>query len=815
MTSFKRKQSIVASFSAPIASIRETASALYLFNVNSGYIINSIGGEHQKPKSGTAKGRRSLVCKAELRAHQLASARHGKINKFATASQFAALLNSVGENPSSELVGTCSTMSDVVDAFRAVDESSDSSNSDSSTELDLSVEGISSMFFLEKYPMLEKLALNVNKVSSLDGIEQARYLKYVSLSDNCLREIKEIERLKELVFINFDSNRLEVASLSRMSSLSTLSLNCNQLESVSLDYLPKLRRLELYSNKLQTAQFLACDLSSLVHLNLGRNRIQTLDGVVFSRLLHLQTLILSQNMIQEFPTGLQLLCLSALWLNGNKIAGCLRGASKMSLPALKKLYLQDNHISDIEETFPLSMPLLSELDMSFNQIRTLSVVSSISRWLMLEVVNITDNPISGQRNRMSSVLHLDLISQPYIKFYNGESVVRRDKSATIQTMRARKYPRYNRKLIQLSYCLRFAVEMCTSVIKRESIRRKGRKKSSLEDAVEIDSAQLQLLRIQHDALQAAKDINRISWSKHIADLFTKVFITVPFSPVSAKKISGANDILSDKSHSVKEKKIVTSSPSSGERASHIEQLNLDDSHISLRAFASEEPPGAKITEVLSSDINNSDVLRDPPELATIDPDEAPAPNLVQNDIASEMGETGFLQRSKDLSASQIQRVFRARQRRKQLQHVLKSVRYADLEIEEIFDVGDEDLLDADQWLNTDIDSADVDFSTPLPPSLLAVKPLPAKEEHAAVSNTLAYGDHIRKRSLHSDVRPSGSSHDSEEEDTVLTTKSAPDQNFSPKPDPSGRNTRTNILKDWGIQNDALAATLLKRNKKLK
>lgn len=320
--------------------------------------------------------------------------------------------------------------------------------------LDLAVEGIQDLNFLEHYPSLKRLILNVNSIHSIDEIDnystQLKHLESLSISDNKLIQVNSLNtpKLASLLILNFDSNRLEFLNLKALSSLRALSCNCNQLRSFPVLASPFLFKLELYYNNicsLPPKEVLQL-IPSITYLNLGKNKIEDISGDCFEGLPLLQNLILSQNKVKKFPSSLHLPNLHSFWLNGNQIQSFppkFNFRNNYFLPQLRKLYLQDNQLNSLwfssndnslvssKESIFSIFPLLQEVDLSFNQLQSLDNLEGLSFCSFLQNIKLNDNPLAELASSMApttptavSKAIVDWITTKFlfIKVFDGEAI---------------------------------------------------------------------------------------------------------------------------------------------------------------------------------------------------------------------------------------------------------------------------------------------------------------------------------------------------------------------------------------------------------
>uniref|UniRef100_A0A8C3X5Z3 Osteomodulin n=1 Tax=Catagonus wagneri TaxID=51154 RepID=A0A8C3X5Z3_9CETA len=141
---------------------------------------------------------------------------------------------------------------------------------------------------LEEFPFplpksLERILLGYNEISRLqtnamDGLVNLTMLDlcYNQIDDSMLREIT-LGKVEKLMQLNLCNNRLESMPPGLPSSLMYLSLENNSISSIPENYfneLPKLHALRMSHNKLQDIPSNIFNLSNLVELNIGHNKLK-------------------------------------------------------------------------------------------------------------------------------------------------------------------------------------------------------------------------------------------------------------------------------------------------------------------------------------------------------------------------------------------------------------------------------------------------------------------------------------------------------------------------------------------------------------
>jgi Leucine-rich repeat (LRR) protein len=95
------------------------------------------------------------------------------------------------------------------------------------------------------------------------------------------------------------------------------------------------------------------------------------------------------------------------------------------LPLLEKLYLSDNSLTEIDSAIMCNLPLLIDLDISFNNLRNIESVYGLRYLNKLEKIIIHDNPIYGLNENEVSDLKSWLIKECFsLKIISGNVIDR-------------------------------------------------------------------------------------------------------------------------------------------------------------------------------------------------------------------------------------------------------------------------------------------------------------------------------------------------------------------------------------------------------
>ena len=344
--------------------------------------------------------------------------------------------------------------------------------------LQLNVEGLHSCSFLRNYTRIRHLELNVNRLCSLDGLRFMSNLEELSVKDNALTDIGALRFTTSLQTLSLDTNRIaDLSDLGRLPYLSTLCANTNNLtEMPILSGCDRLQRLELYQNHIADVSIDALKmLTCLTHLDLGRNKLEHIDGTALSNCILLQTLVLSQNKLSEVPAPLYLPLLKTLWLSGNKLQnldywlptrstypdvaverqdawGFINDANNdyenpsaggqqkqgsafhwsTFVPLLERLYMQDNAIEHVNAASMLCFPSLSFIDLSFNNIANVSSLG-VTVCPKLHTLEVQENPVSNSTAGTDPLFKWLMTACPGLKVISGNGVGDSDKLATMHS----------------------------------------------------------------------------------------------------------------------------------------------------------------------------------------------------------------------------------------------------------------------------------------------------------------------------------------------------------------------------------------------
>ncbi|XP_037347132.2 leucine-rich repeats and immunoglobulin-like domains protein 1 [Pungitius pungitius] len=215
-----------------------------------------------------------------------------------------------------------------------------------------------------------------------------------------------------------DCSDLELTATPLDLPVRTVSLNLghNKLTSIDVgafDRLPNLRELRLDHNELTSIPDLGQAASRIVSLYLHHNKIRSIDGRRTREMSSVETLDLSNNDLTElrghcFPAGLQI---TDLYLSNNRISVLELGALDHLGSTLQVLRLSRNRISQIPVK-AFQLPRLTQLELNRNRIRQVEGLT-FQGLSSLEVLKLQRNSITKLTDgafwdlAKMKVLHLD------------------------------------------------------------------------------------------------------------------------------------------------------------------------------------------------------------------------------------------------------------------------------------------------------------------------------------------------------------------------------------------------------------------------
>ncbi|KAM0514663.1 hypothetical protein ACHAPE_006659 [Trichoderma viride] len=251
------------------------------------------------------------------------------------------------------------------------------------------------------------------------GIQKAQKINYVDLSGRNLVTIpiSLYLRANDIISLNLSRNlSLDVPRdfVQSCKNLRDIKFNNNEARKLplSLGRAARLTYLDASNNRLEQLEHAELNaLLGLLKMNLANNRLTHLPPY-FGAYQALRSLNLSSNFLDSFPPFLcELQSLVDLDLSFNSISELPDEVGQ--LKNLEKLLITNNHLSDsVPDTFR-DLISLRELDIKYNYITNIDVISELPK---LEILYAAHNHISAFKGKFERIRQLKLNSNPLNKF---------------------------------------------------------------------------------------------------------------------------------------------------------------------------------------------------------------------------------------------------------------------------------------------------------------------------------------------------------------------------------------------------------------
>ena len=264
---------------------------------------------------------------------------------------------------------------------------------------------------------LEQLILANNTIPELpdtlfDGVKSS--LKLLDLSGNFMTALNQrlVSGLEVLATLDLSRNEIEpvhAQAFAGLKALTFLRLDGNRLSKVPRSLfrqLGNLQKLILSDNALEKrlpGQLLN-GMPKLTHLMLDRNLLEQLPGSFFDNTTTLTVLDLSHNRFDTIPeacTKTRLSSLQSLALTGNTVSDL----EQLQLPALWRLQVSDNKLTNISATNFRGLPVLKVLDLSSNQISHVAR-ETFKNNQPLQAIRLDSNKLERMDNLFHDLPHL-------------------------------------------------------------------------------------------------------------------------------------------------------------------------------------------------------------------------------------------------------------------------------------------------------------------------------------------------------------------------------------------------------------------------
>ncbi|XP_056144584.1 chondroadherin-like protein [Lampris incognitus] len=225
------------------------------------------------------------------------------------------------------------------------------------------------------------------------------YLTHLNLQRCNIMKVKEgaFRTLGRVVSLNLAYNNIEILyqeSFDGLSSLKELLLDHNRVEEIqpgAFSQLGSLNMLALSHNQLVYIPNMAFQgLHNIKWLRLSHNSLNNLATEAFAGLFTLNRLSLENNELQFFPTQTMTRLPEVTRLDMSFNPMTYLGEESVCMPKLKLLYLDHMSLQDLSNMALSQAPLLSNVDLSHNQLRYLEPLQGPKELVSL---NLTGNPI--------------------------------------------------------------------------------------------------------------------------------------------------------------------------------------------------------------------------------------------------------------------------------------------------------------------------------------------------------------------------------------------------------------------------------------
>lgn len=206
-------------------------------------------------------------------------------------------------------------------------------------------------------PVLSRLYVSGNYIESLDFLDDAPTLSILHVDDNSIESVKE-NHLANIVDLSVSGNKIE--------RLCGESCDGNSL---ALDKASSLLKLNVSRNKIsEVAEGTFMKTGQLSSLDLSSNEIAQLPSKLFERLPRMKELFMGRNKLTSVPNVCPLGNMKRLDLAGNQIVAIIKQNFCSALENLETVHLANNLITNVDADAFLNLESLQTLDLSHNLI---------------------------------------------------------------------------------------------------------------------------------------------------------------------------------------------------------------------------------------------------------------------------------------------------------------------------------------------------------------------------------------------------------------------------------------------------------------
>lgn len=242
---------------------------------------------------------------------------------------------------------------------------------------------------------LDVLKLNDNFISSISTENVKNYTKIIDLSNNPLANSKNAIRLEGgLVSIqNTGIQKLVVYPQIRHLKAQDNQISTIILENGENERIFELKTFNLSNNLLATISNLS-KLINLEEIDLSFNKLDTFDGIVFSKMAKLRIITAKSNSLKSFDFT-SLVKLKFLDISSNQLT--VFEMNSMA-PSLQELHIYDNHVSEIDPHIKKKLPQLIKIGLDGNNF-TCGYVKGLVRTLKRgRIVVVTNDNVPYRKH---------------------------------------------------------------------------------------------------------------------------------------------------------------------------------------------------------------------------------------------------------------------------------------------------------------------------------------------------------------------------------------------------------------------------------
>lgn len=253
--------------------------------------------------------------------------------------------------------------------------------------------------WMDQVPNLTHLYLSYNQLTTVDFMSDVSCtLTHLYIDHNQI-DLFINTTMENLIELVMDHNRIYTLCGADDQCAGGILKNANKLEKLSLS---NVQLSYIYPTTMN-------DLVKLLELDLSHNQIQVLDDI-FNNTIHLKVLKLHNNQLIAVPNVCSLINLEILTLNDNEIPYIDHQQFACKMSSLKQLWLNNNQIMFISSEAFVSMTKLEILDLSGNQLKSLST-NWISQENNLQRLNLNNNLFTHTSSmRLDNVAKLQVLN---------------------------------------------------------------------------------------------------------------------------------------------------------------------------------------------------------------------------------------------------------------------------------------------------------------------------------------------------------------------------------------------------------------------